>query len=297
MFHAAQSTETMRGPVANRMKRAPVDLSRMPAKTRTVTSPDGLWGRQGIRDTPAALTSAGDLCGLHRACRISPSPAHAEFMTESSLPLLSSLETRVLGVLVEKELTTPDYYPLSLNALVAGCNQKTSRDPVMSVTEEEVQGALDELKERKLVTHSWGASRRVVRYSHTLPQVLGIDAGTTALTVTLMLRGAQTAGELRIACDRLYQFADLSSVDAYLSEMAARPGGALVVKLSKQPGSREHRWVHLLNGPVDVTAEHSPPRSGPADGASLAALQAEVAALREEVAELRRLVADRRGEQ
>jgi len=218
-------------------------------------------------------------------------------MTESSLPLLSPLETRVLGVLVEKELTTPDYYPLSLNALVAGCNQKTSRDPVMGITEEEVQGALDELKERKLVTHSWGASRRVVRYSHTLPQVLGTDAGTTALIVTLMLRGAQTAGELRIACDRLYQFADLSSVDAYLSEMAERPGGALVVKLPKQPGSREHRWVHLLNGPVDVTAEHSPPRSGPADGASLAALQAEVAALREEVAELRRLVADRRGEQ
>ena len=219
-------------------------------------------------------------------------------MTDSSLPLLSPLETRVLGVLVEKQLTTPDYYPLSLNALVAGCNQKTSRDPVMTVTEEEVQGALDELKDRKLVTHSWGASRRVVRYSHTLPQVLGTDAGTTALIVTLMLRGAETAGELRIACDRLYQFADLSSVDAYLSEMAARPGGALVVKLPKQPGSREHRWVHLLNGPVDVTAaEHTAQRSAPAGGEGIAALQAEVAALREEVAELRRLVVDRRGEQ
>ncbi len=212
-------------------------------------------------------------------------------MTPSPLPLLSPLETRVLGVLVEKQLTTPDYYPLSLNALVAGCNQKTSRDPVMNVTEEEAQSSLDELKERKLVTHSWGASRRVVRYSHTLPQVLGTDAGTTALIVTLMLRGAQTAGELRIACERLYQFADLSSVDAYLSEMAARPGGALVVKLPKQPGSREHRWVHLLNGPVDVTAtDHAPPRSDPAGGASLAALQAEVAALREEVAGLRQSI-------
>ena len=212
-------------------------------------------------------------------------------MTSSSLPLLSALETRVLGVLVEKQLTTPDYYPLSLNALVAGCNQKTSRDPVMEVTEEEVQGALDELKERKLVTHSWGASRRVVRYSHTLPQVLGTDAGTTALIATLMLRGAQTAGELRIACERLYRFADLSSVDAYLSEMAARPGGALVIKLAKQPGSREHRWLHLLNGPVDATgAEGSSPHSAPAADASVAALQAEVANLREEVAELRRMI-------
>src|SRR5258705_12825649 len=96
------------------------------------------------------------------ACRIPPSITYAGFMPLSSLPLLSPLEIRVLGVLVEKQLTTPDYYPLSLNALVAGCNQKTSRDPVMNVTDEEAQSALDGLKERKLVTHSWGASRRVV---------------------------------------------------------------------------------------------------------------------------------------
>ena len=120
-------------------------------------------------------------------------------MTDFTLPLLTPLEIRVLGVLAEKQLTTPDYYPLSLNALVAGCNQKTSRDPVMNVGEDDVQGALDALKERKLITHSWGASRRVVRYSHNLPQVLGTDAGTTALIATLMLRGAQTAGELRTA--------------------------------------------------------------------------------------------------
>jgi uncharacterized protein YceH (UPF0502 family) len=211
-------------------------------------------------------------------------------MTDHPLPVLSALEARVLGVLVEKQLTTPDYYPLSLNALVAGCNQKSSRDPVMSVTEEEVQSALDDLKERKLVGHSWGASRRVVRYSHTLPQVLGTDAGTTALVVSLMLRGAQTAGELRIACERLYQFADLSSVEAYLTEMAARPGAALAVKLPKQPGSREHRWMHLLCGPVDAAAERPADRAGPGEAADLAALRAEVAALREEVAELRALV-------
>ena len=211
-------------------------------------------------------------------------------MTDFTLPLLTPLEIRVLGVLAEKQLTTPDYYPLSLNALVAGCNQKTSRDPVMNISEDDAQGALDALKERKLVTNSWGASRRVVRYSHNLPQVLGTDAGTTALIATLMLRGAQTAGELRTACERLYRFADLSSVEAYLNEMAARPNGPLVVKLAKQPGSREHRWAHLLGGPVEAAAAASAPSPEPANGASIAALQAEVAGLREEVAELRRMM-------
>jgi uncharacterized protein len=209
-------------------------------------------------------------------------------MTDSSLPVLTALETRVLGVLVEKQLTPPDYYPLSLNALVAGCNQKSSREPVMNVTEAELQGVLDELRERKFITQSWGASRRVVRYAHNLPQVLGTDAGTTALLVALMLRGAQTPGELRIACERLYSFADLSSVDAYLGEMSERTKGALVVRLAKQPGSREHRWMHLLSGPVDAAsvASTASPRIE-TEALALASLQAEVAALREEVGELR----------
>jgi uncharacterized protein YceH (UPF0502 family) len=213
-------------------------------------------------------------------------------MSDSSLPLLSPLEARILGVLVEKQLTTPDNYPLSLNALVAGCNQKTSRDPVMNASEEEAQGALDSLKDRKLVTNSWGASRRVVRYSHNLPQVLGTDQGTTALIATLMLRGPQTPGELRIACERMYRFADLSSVEAYLDAMAGRASGALVVKLPKQPGSREHRWAHLLGGPVNTTVESAVPQA-PAGPGTLAALQAELNALRDEVAELRNLMAQR----
>jgi len=210
-------------------------------------------------------------------------------MTAADLLLLSPLEIRVLGVLVEKQLTTPDYYPLSLNALVAGCNQKSSRDPVMSVGDEEVQGALDTLKERKLVTNSWGASRRVVRYSHNFPQVLDTDPGTTALLATLMLRGPQTPGELRIACERMYRFADLSSVEAYLEDMAGRSTGAMVVKLPKQPGAREHRWAHLLGGPqgaaIDPTALHS----GAASAAG-AGFEAAVARLRDEVTELRALV-------
>jgi uncharacterized protein YceH (UPF0502 family) len=120
--------------------------------------------------------------------------------------------------------------------------------------------------------------------------VLNTDQGTTALIATLMLRGAQTAGELRIACDRMYRFADLSSVDAYLNEMAARPNGPLVVKLVKQPGSREHRWAHLLGGPVDAAAALSASSSEPENSASITALRAEVDALRAEIAELRQLI-------
>src|SRR5262245_12269027 len=118
-------------------------------------------------------------------------------MTEPNLPSLSALEARVLGVLIEKQLTTPDYYPLTLNALLAGCNQKTSRHPVMSLTEAEVQAALDALKRRTLVIDSYGASGRVMRYAHNLPKVLDIGQAITALLAALMLRGAQTAAELR----------------------------------------------------------------------------------------------------
>ncbi len=193
-------------------------------------------------------------------------------------------------MLAEKQLTTPDYYPLSLNALVAGCNQKTSRDPVMNVSQDDAKAALDTLNERKLVTQSWGASRRVVRYAHNLPQVLNTDQGTTALIATLMLRGAQTAGELRTACERMYRFADLSSVDAYLNEMTLRPNGSLAVKLPKQSGSREHRWAHLLGGPVDAALAQSGLASAPEGAADLAALRAEVASLREEVAGLRQAI-------
>ena len=179
---------------------------------------------------------------------------------------------------------------MSLNALVAGCNQKTSRDPVMSVSEEEAQGALDSLKEKKLVINSWGASRRVVRYSHNLPQVIGADQGTTALVATLMLRGPQTPGELRIACERMYRFADLSSVEAYLDGMAGRANGGLAVKLPKQAGSREHRWAHLLSGAIEAATESAAPQA-PAGPGTLVALQAELNELRDEVTELRNLLA------
>jgi uncharacterized protein YceH (UPF0502 family) len=212
-------------------------------------------------------------------------------MTSSQTLSLSPLEARVLGVLIEKQLTTPDYYPLTLNALVAGCNQKSNRSPVMNVGEAEVQMALDGLKRHTLVIESYGASGRVMRYAHNLIKVLTVSQAVSALLAALMLRGPQTPGELRTGCDRLYRFADISSVEAYLEEMANRSAGALAVKLSKQPGSREHRWAHLLSGPVEADA-HAPAGledDGVTTG-ELASIKANVAHVREEVAELRELV-------
>src|SRR3954469_2742721 len=132
----------------------------------------------------------------------------------SAIPILSLLETRVLGVLVEKKHTVPDTYPLTLNALVAGCNQKTSREPVMEVTESDAQQALDALKRRSLVVESSGS--RVMRYAHNVERALAIPPQSVALLATLMLRGPQTAGELRINGDRLHRFADLSAVEGFL---------------------------------------------------------------------------------
>jgi uncharacterized protein YceH (UPF0502 family) len=213
-------------------------------------------------------------------------------MTQPDLPSLSPLETRVLGVLVEKQATTPDTYPLTVNSLVAGCNQKTSRHPIMNASEAEVQMALDALKHRTLAIESYAASGRVMRYAHNLPKVLNLGQQMTALMAVLMLRGPQTPGELRAGCDRMYKFADISSVEAFLEDMAIRPAGALVIKLSKQPGSREHRWAHLLSGPVEADAHTGAPtehEEGITIG-ELAALKSNLAQLRDEVAELRALV-------
>jgi uncharacterized protein len=212
-------------------------------------------------------------------------------MTTPALPLLSPLETRVLGVLVEKQLTTPDYYPLTLNALVAGCNQKTSRHPVMSAAEGEIQMALDALKHRTLVMESYGASGRVMRYAHNVPKALNLGQAMTALLAALMLRGPQTAGELRTGTDRMYKFADISSVEAYLEDMASRSAGALVVKLPRQPGAREPRWAHLLSGPVEVDAATSmAEQEADVTTGEVAALKSNVAQLRSELDALRELV-------
>ena len=160
----------------------------------------------------------------------------------TTLPTLSLLETRVLGVLIEKQRTVPDSYPLTLNSLVAGCNQKTSRHPVLEVTDAQAQSALDSLKGYSLVNETSGG--RSFRYAHNTDRVLRLPSQSVILLAVLMLRGPQTAGELRIACDRMHNFADISSVEGFLDELAERPAGSLAVKLARLPGARESRWAH-----------------------------------------------------
>jgi uncharacterized protein len=219
-------------------------------------------------------------------------------MSAAPLPALSLLETRVLGVLVEKQHTVPDTYPLTLNALVAGCNQKTSRHPLLEATEAEVQAALDHLKSHSLVVESSGG--RVMRYAHNVGRVLAVPAQSVALLAALFLRGAQTVGELRIGTERLHRFGDLSAVQGFLEELAERPAGALVRELPRAPGSRESRWAHLLSGEPLATPSPAAPASPDAEEAvtvgEIAALKANVDRLDREVAELRETVAKLRRE-
>jgi uncharacterized protein len=213
-------------------------------------------------------------------------------MISLRLPVLSLLEARVLGVLSEKQHTVPDTYPLSLNALVAGCNQKTSRHPVIEASEAEVQAAIDSLRGPALVVESSGG--RVPRYAHNLGKVLQLPAQSIALLTVLMLRGAQTAGELRINCERLHRFADISAVEGFLQELAERPAGALVAELPRLPGSRENRWAHLLSGAPDLeemTATRTPTETaGDMTLGEIAALKANVARLEDEVDGLKTVV-------
>jgi|ERR1700674_4725923 len=213
-------------------------------------------------------------------------------MPNSPLPTLSLLETRVLGVLVEKQRTVPDTYPLTLNSLVAGCNQKTSRDPVVNATEAEVQAAVDHLKTLSLVIESSGG--RVMRYAHNVGRVLHVPAESVALLAMLMLRGAQTAGELRINCERLHKFSDVSSVEGFLNELAEWPAGPLAVELPRQPGARENRWVHLLAGTPTpesyATASFAAGSGADVTVGELAALRANVTRLEGELASLKETV-------
>jgi len=209
---------------------------------------------------------------------------------------LSLLETRVLGVLVEKQRTVPDTYPLTLNALVAGCNQKTSRDPVINASEAEVQATVDHLKSLSFVVESSGG--RVMRYTHNVERLLSIPSQAAALLAVLMLRGPQTIGELRINCERLHRFADISAVEAFLQELAQRPAGALVSELARQAGARETRWAHLLSGAPEPAATNAATDAGAetVTVSELAALKANIAQLHAEIDALKATVATLCGE-
>jgi len=207
-----------------------------------------------------------------------------------SLPALSLLETRVLGVLVEKQHTVPDAYPLTLNALVAGCNQKTSRDPILDAGEAEVQASVDHLRALSLIVESSGG--RVMRYAHNVERVLAVPSQSVALLAALMLRGPQTVSELRTSTERLHRFADASSVEGFLHELESRPAGALVAELPRQPGTRETRWTHLLSGaPAMATAATTVSGEDFLALSEVAALKANLARVEHELSALKAVIA------
>ena len=197
--------------------------------------------------------------------------------------LLEPIEARILGTLMEKARTVPDSYPLSLNSLLSGCNQKTSRESLMELVEGELLAPLERLKELNLVRETSGS--RTARFEHNFQRGVGVPEQSAVLLGLLMLRGPQTAAELRLNSERWYKFADTGSVEAFLDELQERSdakGGPLALRLPKAPGAREARWVHLLCGPVDATAPVS-------SGASGSALE-RIAQLEDEVRTLRATV-------
>lgn len=201
---------------------------------------------------------------------------------------LSPIETRVLGCLLEKERFTPENYPLSLHGLTAACNQATNREPVTSYSEKEVEGALEELRAKKLATMVWGAGARVQKFRHKLLDEYTLDPREVALLCVLMLRGPQTPGELRQRTERLFHFADTQVIDECLAALAA--GDAPLVRiLAARPGQKEKRAVQLLSGEPDLTEPPAPePREiKPPEPSRIAGLEVEVTALRAELAALR----------
>lgn len=208
--------------------------------------------------------------------------------------VLNPTEVRVLGSLIEKELTTPEYYPLSLNALVNACNQKSNRDPVTSLAEAEVVQSLDSLRFKQYALLS-GAGGRVSKYRHALVEKFRFSPAELALICELLVRGPQTVGELRTRCERMHPFADLAEVEAALEELANRTP-AFVTRLPRQPGRKESRFCQLFAGQPDLAALEAAGEAGArgrgADGAQLEKLEEEVAALRQEVDDLRQMLAE-----
>jgi uncharacterized protein YceH (UPF0502 family) len=198
------------------------------------------------------------------------------------------MEARVLGALVEKDITTPDYYPLSLNALVNACNQKSNRDPVMSLDENAVRDALYSLNEKGLAGAVSSADSRVSKYEHRLQETYNLARGETAILCVLLLRGPQTPGELRGRTERMFSFNDLSDVQAALQRLMQREA-SLVRMLARQPGTKEARYAHLLCGEVEgaEAASEAVVTSASLDGSRITRLEVEVGNLKSEIAVLR----------
>ncbi|HKQ50886.1 MAG TPA: YceH family protein [Pyrinomonadaceae bacterium] len=207
---------------------------------------------------------------------------------------LNEVEVRVLGSLVEKQVTTPEYYPLTLHALVAACNQKSNRSPVVAYDEQAVERAAEGLRSKNLVYLFYGSTSRVPKYKQMMTEVFSLSAAELAVMCVLMLRGHQTTGELRGRTDRLYDFSSLQEVEETLDSLSAKEPEPLAVKLPRQPGRKEVRYAHLLSGEVSPeqvsVPEHAEP-SAPlvvARSDRLAALEQEVAALRREFEEFKK---------
>jgi uncharacterized protein YceH (UPF0502 family) len=213
----------------------------------------------------------------------------------SSFEPLSPEELRVLGCLVEKQCTTPEYYPLTINALIAACNQKNNRDPVVAYDEATVMRALDRLRERRLAALVSTAGGRAPKYKHLFPETFGLDARDTALMCELILRGPQTAGELRARCERYTPMEGVPETQAALDALAARPT-PLVARLPRQPGQKEPRYAHLLGGPIPSYTETTRSDASSSDMqdellSRVEKLEAEMAALRAEFTKLRESLA------
>ena len=204
--------------------------------------------------------------------------------------VLNEVEARVLGALLEKEITTPDYYPLSLNALVNACNQKSNRDPVMNLEEDSVRAALRALHDNSLARSVSAADSRVTKYEHRLQEAFNFDRREAAIFCELLLRGAQTPGELRSRAERMHHFDDLSEVQSALQRLMNRQP-PLVKVLARQPGTKESRYIHLLSGdvePASSSAVHETPAVASRESADkFSRLESEVAELRKDIAELK----------
>lgn len=200
--------------------------------------------------------------------------------------LLTEIETRVLGSLIEKDITTPDYYPLSLNALVNACNQKNNRDPVMTLDESAVREALSSLQEKRLAGPAGGADSRVTKFEHRLQEVFNFDRREIAVLGVLLLRGPQTPGELRSRTDRMYHFDTLEDVISTLDRLAHREP-PLACILPRQPGTKESRYMHLFSGELAATAPGPEPTVARASSPSASSISDRLSALEEEVARLR----------